>query len=72
MFTLGQNHCSTSPEYAARAREARKLIVGELNPNMARRVIVAGYGDSQPISGIPPEDARQRRIEVRFVLPNIH
>jgi Flagellar motor protein len=57
---------------AARAREARKLIVGELNPNMARRVIVAGYGDSQPISGIPPEDARQRRIEVRFVLPNIH
>ncbi|MEX9794796.1 OmpA/MotB family protein [Morganella morganii] len=53
---------------AARAREARKFIVGELNTTAARRVIVAGYGDSQPIPGIPPEDARQRRIEVRFVL----
>lgn len=53
---------------AARAREARKFIVGELNASVARRVIVAGYGDSQPIQGIPPEDARQRRIEVRFVL----
>lgn len=55
---------------AARAREARKFIVGELPPAMARRVIVAGYGDSQPIPGVPPEDARQRRIEVRFVLPS--
>lgn len=54
---------------AARAREARKFIVGDLAPSIARRVIVAGYGDSQPIPGVPPEDARQRRIEVRFVLP---
>jgi len=54
---------------AARAREARKFIVGDLAPAFARRVIVAGYGDSQPIPGFAPEDARQRRIEVRFVLP---
>ena len=54
---------------AARAREARKFIVGDLAPVVARRVIVAGYGDSQPIPGVAPEDARQRRIEVRFVLP---
>ena len=54
---------------AARAREARKFIVGDLAPVFARRVIVAGYGDSQPIPGVAPEDARQRRIEVRFVLP---
>ncbi|MFU0886165.1 OmpA/MotB family protein [Kluyvera sichuanensis] len=54
---------------AARAREARKFIVGDLAPAFARRVIVAGYGDSQPIPGVAPEDARQRRIEVRFVLP---
>ncbi|MBU3802916.1 MULTISPECIES: OmpA/MotB family protein [Citrobacter] len=54
---------------AARAREARKSIVGDLAPAFARRVIVAGYGDSQPIPGVAPEDARQRRIEVRFVLP---
>lgn len=55
---------------AARAREARKSVVGELSNSAAKRVIVAGYGDSQPIQGIPPEDARQRRIEVRFVLPD--
>ena len=54
---------------AARAREARKFIVGDLAPTFSRRVIVAGYGDSQPIPGVAPEDARQRRIEVRFVLP---
>ncbi|WP_318363444.1 flagellar motor protein MotB [Enterobacter sp.] len=54
---------------AARAREARKFIVGDLAQALARRVIVAGYGDSQPIPGVAPEDARQRRIEVRFVLP---
>jgi len=54
---------------AARAREARKFIVGDLAQAFARRVIVAGYGDSQPIPGVAPEDARQRRIEVRFVLP---
>lgn len=54
---------------AARAREARKFIVGDLATAFARRVIVAGYGDSQPIPGVAPEDARQRRIEVRFVLP---
>lgn len=54
---------------AARVREARKFIVGDLAPVFARRVIVAGYGDSQPIPGVAPEDARQRRIEVRFVLP---
>ena len=52
---------------AARAREARKFIVGDLAQAFARRVIVAGYGDSQPIPGVEPEDARQRRIEVRFV-----
>lgn len=53
---------------AARAREARKLIIGLLDPANARRVVVAGYGDSQPISGVPPEDAQQRRIEVRWVI----
>jgi chemotaxis protein MotB len=52
---------------AARAREARKLIVGGLDSASAKRVVVAGYGDSQPVSGIAPEDARQRRIEVRWV-----
>jgi chemotaxis protein MotB len=52
---------------AARAREARKLIVGDLDTASAKRVVVAGYGDSQPIPGIAPEDTQQRRIEVRWV-----
>jgi len=53
---------------AARAREARKLVIGALSPATARRVVVAGYGDSQPIPGIPQESAQQRRIEVLWVI----
>jgi chemotaxis protein MotB len=53
---------------AARAREARKLVVGTLSPATAKRVVVAGYGDSQPIPGMPPESAQQRRIEVLWVI----
>lgn len=53
---------------AARAREARKLLVGQLDNSIAKRIIVAGYGDSQPIKGIPPEDDANRRVEVRLAL----
>jgi len=53
---------------AARAREARKLLVGQLDTSIAKRIIVAGYGDSQPIKGIPPEDDANRRVEVRLSL----
>jgi chemotaxis protein MotB len=56
---------------AARAREARKLLVGKLDEITAKRVIVAGYGDSQPIEGISPEDPSNRRVVVRFAInPN--
>lgn len=51
---------------AARAREARKLLIGKLDEITAKRVVVAGYGDSQPLQGISPEDARNRRVEVKF------
>ncbi len=51
---------------AARAREARKLLIGKLDDVTAKRVIVAGYGDSQPLQGISPEDAKNRRVEVKF------
>ena len=54
---------------AARAREARKLLTRGLDGSSSKRVVVAGYGDSQPLSGVEPEDSRQRRIEVRLVLP---
>ena len=53
---------------AARAREARKLLVGQLDTSIAKRIIVAGYGDSQPIKGISPEDDANRRVEVRLSL----
>jgi len=52
---------------AARAREARLLLVGRAGGEAARRVIVAGYGDSQPLPGIDPSDERNRRVELRFV-----
>lgn len=52
---------------AARAREARLLLIGHSAPEAARRVIVAGYGDSQPLPGLDASDERNRRVEVRFV-----
>lgn len=52
---------------AARAREARLLLIGRAGNEAARRVIVAGYGDSQPLPGVDPRDERNRRVELRFV-----
>jgi len=52
---------------AARAREARRLLIGKLDAQVAKRVVVAGFGDSHPLANVPPEDARNRRVEVRFV-----
>ncbi|HEY4561162.1 MAG TPA: OmpA family protein [Lysobacter sp.] len=54
---------------AARAREARKLLTSDWQGATSQRVVVAGFGDSQPLAGIPAGDSRQRRIEVRLVLP---
>lgn len=53
---------------AARAREARKMLIGKLSMESANRIVVAGYGDSHPIQGISPESAKNRRVEVRFVI----
>lgn len=53
---------------AARAREARRYVIGSLNPEIAKRVIVAGYGDSKPLSGLDPADPRNRRVEVMFLI----
>jgi chemotaxis protein MotB len=57
---------------AARAREARKLMIGGLDELSAKNIVVAGYGDSHLVQGIPPDDARNRRVEVRFVVPEIN
>jgi len=53
---------------AARAREARKLLISNLTEDDARRVIVAGYGDSRPLNGIDPSDGRNRRVEIQFAV----
>ena len=53
---------------AARAREARKLLIGNLSEQDAKKFIVAGYGDSQPLSGLLGEDAKNRRVEVQFMM----
>lgn len=53
---------------AARAREARRALVGALNASAASRVVVAGYGESRPLAGVAPEDPRNRRVEVKFLI----
>lgn len=53
---------------AARAREARKLLIGLLPELSSKRVIVAGYGDSHPLASIPVTDGRNRRVEIVFLL----
>lgn len=55
---------------AARAREARRLLVGSLSAGSARNVIVAGYGDSHPLVQADPGNPKNRRVEVRLVLPD--
>lgn len=55
---------------AARAREARKLLIGNLDEKVAQRVVVAGYGDSQPIEGVDPSSSVNRRVVVRFAIEN--
>ncbi len=56
---------------AARAREVRKAIIGELDDTSAKRIVVAGYGDSRPLSNIDPADPRNRRVEVRFLVETL-
>lgn len=53
---------------AARAREARKALIGKLDNEAARRVVVAGYGDSRPLAGVDPADSKNRRVEVQFLV----
>lgn len=53
---------------AARAREARRALIGTIDEAAARRVVVAGYGDSRPLPDINPTDPRNRRVEVQFLV----
>lgn len=53
---------------AARAREARRSMLGTLDAASATRIVVAGYGDSRPLADVPPSDSRNRRVEVFFTM----
>lgn len=53
---------------AARAREARKLLIGTLSEQDAKRLTVAGFGDSHTLRGMPSSDARNRRVDILFSL----
>jgi chemotaxis protein MotB len=51
---------------AARAREARKYLIGNLSEESAQRIVVAGYGPSKLLDPANPKDACNRRVEIRF------
>ena len=51
---------------AARAREVRKLIANNFPENLSKRIIVAGYGDSRPLRGIPLDSGANRRVEIHL------
>ena len=53
---------------AARAREARRALIGTLTPETAKRIVVAGYGESRPLPGLDLADSRNRRVEVQFLM----
>ena len=53
---------------AARAREARRALVGTLDDQALKRIVVAGYGESRPLEGLHPSDSKNRRVEVQFVM----
>lgn len=53
---------------AARAREARRYLIGAIDADSARRVVVAGYGESKPLAGLNPDDPKNRRVEVLFII----
>lgn len=55
---------------AARAREARRALIGTLNSKTTQRIVVAGYGESRPLADLDPGDPRNRRVEVLFLMDN--
>lgn len=56
---------------AARAREARRYLIGSIDADAARRIVVAGYGESKPLPGLDPGDPRNRRVEVLFTIEQV-
>ncbi|EHR0553765.1 OmpA family protein [Vibrio sp. 1733] len=57
---------------AARAREARKLLLSGSDNDNENRIVVAGFGSSTPIDVLNPSSSKNRRVEVRFILDNVN
>ncbi|MBB5414796.1 OmpA/MotB family protein [Paraburkholderia atlantica] len=53
---------------AARAREARRALLGTIGDDAAKRIVVAGYGESRPLPGVDAADPKNRRVEVQFLV----
>lgn len=53
---------------AARANETKKILVEDLPEKLQSKVIVVGYGDTQPLPNHSPGDANNRRVELRFLV----
>lgn len=56
---------------AARAREARKLLIFKLDQAQSKKIIVAGFGDSHPLKGMDSTDGRNRRVEIQFAISTV-
>ena len=55
---------------SARANEVRKQLVGQLaDERLRNRMIVTGYGDSRLLVRSEPTNPRNRRVELRIVVP---
>lgn len=55
---------------AARANEVRKQLISRLNnEGLRNRVIVTGYGESRLLVKSDPTSPRNRRVELRIVVP---
>jgi len=52
----------------AQAREARNILVGNLDEELSRYIIVAGYYSSIPLDPKNPAADINRRVEIRFVV----
>lgn len=52
---------------ALRARAFREFLIDGLPHELAKNVVIAGFGAEHLLEGISPKDSRNRRVELRFV-----
>ncbi|MGF6820458.1 hypothetical protein OKW33_007352 [Paraburkholderia atlantica] len=50
------------------ARRARRALLGTIGDDAAKRIVVAGYGESRPLPGVDAADPKNPRVEVQFLV----